>query len=86
MQANVDLHQYTIVIPEPLHRQIHRGDGRGGLWNEAWRDYVRAHPVPPPRENILRYAFELAFRFRLTGPLVPYGHPVVPLGPQLFAN
>lgn len=85
-KARVDIHEYTIVIPEHLHQQIHAGDGRGGAWNEAWRLYVRAHPEPPPREAILRHAFELAFRFKLTGPLVPYNHPVVPIGPQLFSD
>ncbi len=84
--SGVDIHQYTIVIPEPLHRQIHAGDGRGGLWNAAWRDYVRANTPPPPPEVILRHAFELAFRFNLTGPLISYHQPVIPVGPQLFSN
>ncbi len=85
-RAGVDIHQYTMVIPEQLHLQIHRGDGRGGLWNAAWRAYKDAHPNPPPADVIVRHAFELAFRFRLTGPLVPYGHQVIPIGPQLFSN
>jgi uncharacterized lipoprotein (TIGR02269 family) len=85
-RAGLDIHQYTLVIPEHLHLQIHRGDGRGGLWNTAWRAYKDAHPNPPSAHAILRHAFELAFRFKLVGPLVPYGHPVVPIGPQLFSN
>lgn len=84
--SGIDPHQYTLVIPEHIHREIHRGDGRGGLWNEAWRQFYRANPNPQRPEVLLRHAFELVFRFELTGPIVPYSHPVVPIGPQLYGN
>ncbi len=37
-------------------------------------------------EVMMRKAFELAYRFDIVGPVVPYGHQLVPPGPQLFAN
>jgi len=85
-RAGIDIHQYTLLIPEHTHLQIHRGDGRGGLWNAAWREYVKANPVPPKPQVILGHAFQLAFRYELTGPVVPYNRPVVPIGPQLYQH
>ncbi len=41
---------------------------------------------PVSQEEMLRKAFELAYRFDIVGPIVPYGHQLVPPGPQLFAN
>jgi uncharacterized lipoprotein (TIGR02269 family) len=85
-EAGLNPHQYTLLIPEHIHREIHRGDGRGGLWNAEWREYVKANPRPPKPEVLLRHALDLAFRYKLVGPIVPYNHPVVPIGPQLFQN
>lgn len=85
-RAGIDVHQYTMVIPEPVHRQIHGGYGRGGLWNAAWRALMSANPKPPSPDVMLRHALDLAFRYNLTGPIVPYNHPVVPIGPQLYGN
>ncbi|HZI03122.1 MAG TPA: DUF2380 domain-containing protein [Archangium sp.] len=59
---------------------------RGGLWNQAWRDFKNANQgraVPP--EELLAKAFELAYRFDIVGPIVPYGHTLVAPGPQMFA-
>jgi len=63
--------QYTILIPEHLHIGIHGGGQRGGLWNQAWRDFRAAQPEAPAAE-IYRYADVLLYRFQLTGPIVPY--------------
>ncbi|QDE66438.1 hypothetical protein BHS09_05155 [Myxococcus xanthus] len=62
-----------------------RGTGRGGMWNQAWRDFMRAKrsgPLPP--EVFHRKAVELIFQFELTGPVVPYNTSVAPYqhGPQ----
>ncbi len=78
-QNGVDIHKFTILIPEHIHRQIHSGTGRGGMWNQAWRDYrqsVRTRPVTA--EELHRKAAELIFRFELTGPVVPYNTRVAP--------
>jgi uncharacterized lipoprotein (TIGR02269 family) len=85
-QNGVDIHKFTILVPEHIHRQIHSGTGRGGMWNQAWRDYRRTlgdGPVSP--EELHRKAVELIFRFELTGPVVPYNTPAAPYqsGPQL---
>ncbi len=39
-----------------------------------------------PQDEMLRKAFELAYRFDIVGPIMPYNHQVVPPGPQLFAD
>lgn len=84
----IDIHKYTMLVPEPIHLSIHAGRD-GGPWNAAWREYRRVNQdrrdIPP--EELLRHAIELSFRFRLAGPIVPYrGSLVPPAGPQLFAS
>ena len=80
--AGVDIHEFTMVIPEYIHRQIHSGKGMGpgGAWNHAWHQFMKAYPRPPARDVLMRHAIELAFRFQLSGPIVPYNTPVVPRG------
>ena len=66
-----DIHRWTLVIPEGLHQRIHKGGPRGGLWNEAWRQFKERYPEASP-EMIYRHAGDLMFRFDLTGAVVPY--------------
>lgn len=74
-----------MVLPENVHLRIHRG-ARGGVWNEAWRHFREANrDREVTREEMLRKAFELAFRFDIVGPILPYYSPVSPPGPQLLA-
>jgi uncharacterized lipoprotein (TIGR02269 family) len=86
MRAGINVHEWTMLIPESIHRQIHSGTGRGGLWNAAWRTYMDANRDPPGRDVMIRHALELAFRYHLVGPLVPYNQPVMPIGPQLYKD
>lgn len=81
--AGIDIHEFTMVIPEYIHRQIHSGKGMGpgGAWNDAWRQFVRANPRIPSRDVLMRHALELAFRFQLSGPVVPYNSRLVPQSP-----
>jgi len=85
-QNGINPHEWTMVIPEQVHLRIHRGGNRGGLWNQAWREFQKANrerDVPPA--ELLAKAFELAYRFDIVGPIVPYHHTLVPPGPELFA-
>lgn len=83
--SNVNIHEWTMVIPEHVHLRIHSGGGRGGLWNEAWRQFRLANEGRRvTKEEMLSKAFELAFRYDIAGPIVPYGRPIVPPGPQLL--
>jgi uncharacterized lipoprotein (TIGR02269 family) len=86
MRAGINVHDWTMLIPESVHRQIHSGTGSGGLWNTAWRTYMEANRDPPGRDVMIRHALELAFRYHMVGPLVPYNQPVMPIGPQLYQN
>lgn len=81
----INIHEWTMLVPEHVHLRIHRG-ARGGPWNEAWRQFMVANEGRPvPREVLLRKAFELAFRFDIVGPLMPYYSPIPQPGPQLLA-
>jgi uncharacterized lipoprotein (TIGR02269 family) len=85
-KQGINPHDWTMVIPEHVHLRIHRGGGRGGAWNRAWREFKNANldrNVPPA--ELITKAFELAYRFDIVGPIRPYGHALVPPGPQLFA-
>ena len=82
----INVHAWTMVIPEQVHLRIHRG-ANGGPWNAAWRQFKDANKSGRvPQEEMLRKAFELAYRFDIVGPIMPYGHQLVPPGPQLFAD
>ncbi|WNG32732.1 TIGR02269 family lipoprotein [Archangium violaceum] len=85
-EQGLNPHEWTRVIPEHVHLRIHRSGARGGLWNRAWREFRDANlerRVPPA--ELLAKAFELAYRFDIVGPVVPYGHALVSPGPQMFA-
>ncbi|TSC23091.1 TIGR02269 family lipoprotein [Corallococcus sp. Z5C101001] len=62
----IDIHQYTIPIPVHVHRRIHGGGPKGGLWNEAWREFSKANRSATPPE-IFKHAGELIYRFQLLG-------------------
>lgn len=82
----INVHDWTMVIPLQAHQRIHGGDGRGGLWNEAWREFMRNNLRRRlTQEELIRKAFELTYRFDIVGPIIPYGHRLVPQGPQLQA-
>ncbi|WP_164019090.1 TIGR02269 family lipoprotein [Pyxidicoccus trucidator] len=69
----INIHDYTLLIPEHVHRRIHAGGPAGGLWNMAWREFKEANRDRPiAREEIYRHAGALIFRFELTGPVQPY--------------
>ncbi len=81
----INIHQWTMLVPEHVHLRIHRG-ASGGPWNEAWRQFKAANEHRRvSQEELLRKAFELAFRFDIVGPVMPYYTPVPPPGPQLLA-
>lgn len=72
-QGVKDIHKFTMVIPENVHRRIHGGGARGGRWNEAWRTFMNQNQRAPAAA-IYRHAGELIFRFELAGPMLPYYH------------
>lgn len=81
----INIHEWTMIVPEQHHLRVHRG-ARGGLWNEAWRQFRDASADREvPREELLAKAFELALRYDLAGPITSYRAPILPLGPQLLA-
>ncbi|GHG79289.1 TIGR02269 family lipoprotein [Comamonas sp. JC664] len=69
---NINIHDYTMLIPTHLHRRIHGGGPSEGLWNEAWRQFILGPGRRASREEIFRHAGALIYRFELTGPVGPY--------------
>ena len=71
-RQGVKIHHYTMPIPRELHRRIHEGDGRGGAWNKAWREFRDANLTASPVE-IYKHAGQLIHQFQLMGgPIQPY--------------
>ncbi|NOJ96247.1 TIGR02269 family lipoprotein [Corallococcus coralloides] len=62
----IDIHQYTIPIPVHVHRRIHSNGPKGGMWNEAWREFRDTNGGASP-EEIFKHAGELIYRFQLLG-------------------
>ncbi|HEX8823357.1 MAG TPA: TIGR02269 family lipoprotein [Archangium sp.] len=68
----IDIHAFTLRLPRSFHRWLHSGSGRGGQWNETWRQFQRENPEAN-KDRIWRFAFELMTRFGVNErPLVPY--------------
>ncbi|MFP2929661.1 TIGR02269 family lipoprotein [Pyxidicoccus sp. 3LG] len=65
-ERGVKIHDYTMPIPYDLHQRIHSVGGRGGQWNQAWRDFKEANPGATSVE-IYKHAGELIHRFQLMG-------------------
>ena len=70
-RRGVAIHNFTLVIPEHVHRRIHSGGPRGGLWNAAWRKFRDDNRGATP-EEIYRHAGKLIYEFELMGPIVLY--------------
>ena len=83
-RSGVNIHEWTMLVPEQVHLRIHRG-ANGGAWNAAWQQVKRTSPGVVPKEVLIRKAFELALRFDIAGPIRPYHAPVPDPGPQLLA-
>ena len=83
-RGGINIHEWTMIIPEQVHLRIHRG-ANGGPWNHAWQQFMMANPGHVPREVLIRKAFELALRFDIAGPIRPYHAPVPAPGSQLLA-
>ena len=72
--ANLNIHQYVILIPEPFHRRIHSriGQGSGGAWNNAWRQFERNNPGASNKQ-IRNHMKQLRRQFNLPkGPVISF--------------
>lgn len=70
-RQGVEIHQFTMILPNDVHLSIHRGGPRGGRWNEAWAEFRRANPNASS-EEIYRHLGRLLYEFELSGPVQPY--------------
>jgi uncharacterized lipoprotein (TIGR02269 family) len=70
-RARIKVHDFTMVIPSAEHVRIHQVGGRGGQWNQAWRDFARNNSNATPKE-IQEQLARMIVDFNLMGPIVPY--------------
>ena len=71
--AGINIHDFTMPIPQHIHLRIHGGGPSGGQWNQAWRAFVQARlGRRTSAEEIHKHAGELIYRFELMGRIEPY--------------
>lgn len=59
-------------IPLALHRQIHSGGPRGGMWNQAWENFFKTNPNAT-NIDVYKEAGRLIYESQLPGgAVVPY--------------
>lgn len=75
-RAGINIHLYTVQIPQSQHRLSHSGigQGQGGAWNNQWRQFFRANPNAT-RDQIFQQANTMLLNFAMNGNLVPYRNP-----------
>ncbi|WP_240359599.1 TIGR02269 family lipoprotein [Pyxidicoccus trucidator] len=71
--AGINIHDFTMPIPQHIHFRIHGGGPSGGQWNQAWRSFVQGRlGRRTPAEEIYKHAGVLIHRFDLMGRIEPY--------------
>jgi uncharacterized lipoprotein (TIGR02269 family) len=79
-EKGIDIDLYTMPLEVEEHRRIHRG-ANGGEWNAAWRRYQEKN-LGASKIEIMKYAGQLIYEFRLYGLIVPYRPRVLPPPPS----
>lgn len=71
--AGINIHEFTMPIPQHIHFRIHGGGPNGGQWNQAWRSFIQARlGRRTTATDIHKHAGELIYRFELMGRIEPY--------------
>lgn len=70
-RKGIRIHDFTIPLRKSFHAYLHSGGPRGGMWNEAWRQFKDQNDGAQPDE-IWKFAGELMKRFGVHGEFVPY--------------
>ena len=63
-RQGIDIHKYLMQLPVEVHKFLHSGGPRGGLWNQAWEIFFSTNPTATA-EEVYRYAGWLIYVFRL---------------------
>ncbi len=53
--AGINVHESTVLIPQWLHHNLHRGGPNGGYWNTSWNGFFQQYPNAT-RDQIFREA------------------------------
>ena len=61
--AGVNIHGTTLLIPETIHKQLHKGAG-GGIWNSRWEQFFRENPKAT-KKQIYKFLFKLDMEYNL---------------------
>lgn len=67
----INVHDFTMIIPRSEHVRIHNPGGRGGPWNEAWREFARLNPRAN-QQHVKEQLAKMLVEFNVMGPVVPY--------------
>ncbi|RKG71682.1 SitA6 family polymorphic toxin lipoprotein [Corallococcus terminator] len=70
-QAHINVHDFTMIIPRAEHLRLHGVGGRGGPWNQTWRDFAITHPNATPKQ-VQDQLTRMIIEFNVMGPIVPY--------------
>ncbi|MCY1032687.1 TIGR02269 family lipoprotein [Corallococcus sp. BB11-1] len=70
-RANINVHDFTMVIPRAEHLRLHGAGGRGGPWNQAWHDFASKNRTATPKQ-IQEQLNRMIVEFNIMGPIVPY--------------
>ncbi|NPC49789.1 TIGR02269 family lipoprotein [Corallococcus sp. AB032C] len=70
-QGKINVHDFTMIIPRAEHVRLHGVGGRGGPWNQAWRDFARNNINATPKE-IQDQLARMIVDFNIMGPIVSY--------------
>jgi RHS repeat-associated protein len=72
--TNINVDDFVMNMPGDLHRLkpdgLHTGTGRGGDWNQSWRDYFEEFPNAS-QEQIFQHGEEMIREFPVIEPYVP---------------
>lgn len=74
IQAGINIHDFTVRIPRGKHIELHSGigQGQGGAWNNAWRNFFEQNQGRATREQIFQQGNRMIQQLQVIGPIVHY--------------
>lgn len=70
-RRNINIHEFQMVLPQHVHRELHGGGARGGAWNREWETFFRRNPNATTGQ-IFQHAIKLIEKYNLRiYPVVP---------------
>ncbi|MDQ4123222.1 MAG: DUF2380 domain-containing protein [Acidobacteriota bacterium] len=82
-RLGIDINKYTIRIPRGGHIELHSGigQGRGGRWNNSWREFFAKYPNAT-KEQVFRHGNWMMMDRQVIGPMVHYHYRPSSMSPR----